>query len=68
MSSRRLHQLVAVLSDEQVPAALDDVRRRVGFRPRHPWPPAWFGMTKERRTDAAARVDETLAEGFGRSA
>jgi hypothetical protein len=60
-----LRRLVEDLPDEQVPAALEDVRRRVSPRKSGPWPPAWFGMATARRTDTAARADEILAEGFG---
>jgi hypothetical protein len=61
-----LRRLVDDLPDEQVPAALEDVRRRVAPREATPWPPSWFGMGVARRTDTAARADEILAEGFGR--
>jgi hypothetical protein len=68
MSAERdeLRQLVEELPDEQVPAALEDVRRRVAPRAVRSWPPRWFGAATAPRTDTAARADEILAEGFGR--
>jgi hypothetical protein len=63
-----LQRLVAELPDDQVPSALADVRRRLAAPVRRPWPPAWFGAATASRTDTAARADELLAEGFGRSA
>jgi hypothetical protein len=65
-----LARLVDELPDEDVPAVLADVRRRlqpVPDLPEGPWPPPWFGMIKSGRPDAASHVDEILAEGFGRS-
>jgi hypothetical protein len=61
-----LRRLVEDLPDEQVPAALEDVRRRVAPREARPWPPTWFATGTGRRADTAARTDEILAEGFGR--
>ncbi|MBE7187288.1 MAG: hypothetical protein INR67_03265 [Jatrophihabitans endophyticus] len=62
-----LRRLVDDLPDEQVPAALDDVRRRLApARDVRRWPPAWFGAGSSERTDVAARADELLADGFGR--
>jgi hypothetical protein len=70
MSAERdeLRRLVDELPDDQVHPALADVRRRVVPRTAGSWPPAWFGAAAARRTDTAARVDELLAEGFGRPA
>lgn len=70
MSAERdeLRRLVEELSDDQVPSALADVRRRAVRHAAGSWPPAWFGAAVARRTDTAANVDELLAEGFGRPA
>jgi hypothetical protein len=61
-----LHRLVEGLPDEQVPAALADLRargRKVGPRP---WPPTWFGAAEGSSPDVSERVDEILREGLGR--
>lgn len=63
-----LRRLVDDMPDDQVAATLDDVRRRLTPRAARPWPPEWFGAAKARQADTAARADEILAEGFGRSA
>jgi len=70
MSAEReeLRRLVEELPDDQVPSALADVRRRVVRPEPGSWPPPWFGVAVGRRTDTSERVDELLAEGFGRSA
>jgi len=60
-----LRRLVDDLPDEQIPAVLDDVRRRLRHASSGPWPPAWFGAGRGRRSDTARRADEILAEGFG---
>lgn len=60
-----LRRLVDDLPEEQVPAVLDDLRRRLRRAPAGHWPPAWFGAARGRRTDTARRVDEILSEGFG---
>ena len=70
MSAERdeLRRLVEELPDEQVPAALDEVRRQLQPAERaRSWPPAWFGAAKGSRSDVAARSEELLADGFGRS-
>lgn len=64
-----LHELIDNLPEEQVAGALADVRRRLQ-------PPrrvesrafAWVGSGQvgNARTDNAERVDELLADGFGR--
>jgi hypothetical protein len=63
-----LRQLVEDLPDEQVPPALEDVRRRLAIGENRVWPPRFFGAGIAERTDTAARADEILAGGFGRSA
>ncbi|MGQ0466568.1 MAG: hypothetical protein ACT4QG_14740 [Sporichthyaceae bacterium] len=64
-----LLRLVEDLPDRDVPAVLAEVRRHLdpAPEPSAAWPPAWFGSIRSGRTDTAARVDELLAEGFGRS-
>ena len=68
-----LHRLVDDLPEDQVADLLADARRRVGLQAPAAggtWPPAFFGSIKSAsngRTDNARRVDELLAEGFGRS-
>jgi hypothetical protein len=62
-----LRRLVEDLPDEQVPAVLDELRRRLRQAPSGQWPPAWFAAGRGRRTDTARRAEEILAEGFGRS-
>jgi len=64
-----LHRLVEELPDELVPAALDEVRRHLApaAHRRRPWPPSWFGAGSAVATDTAARSEELLADGFGRS-
>jgi len=69
MSPKReeLARLVQELSEEQVDVVLDDLRRRLAPPPKGEWPPVWFGMISSGERDSARRVDEILAEGFGRS-
>ncbi|MDN5855302.1 MAG: hypothetical protein L0K86_21150 [Actinomycetia bacterium] len=66
-----LHELIDELPDDQVEQVMDDLRRRARPRPaRTSEPFAWIGMVDEARngrTDNAQRVDELLADGFGRS-
>lgn len=61
-----LHRLVERLPEDQVSAALIQVRRLAGAAESPPWPPAWFGTITAGRADVSERVDELLAEGFGR--
>lgn len=61
-----LHRFVEQLSEDQVPAALVKVQRVAGATPLTSWPPAWFGAIKAGRTDTSERVDDLLAEVFGR--
>lgn len=62
-----LRRLVEDLREEQVPAALEDVRRHlVSTNASGAWPPAWFGAGAASRTDVAVRSEELLADGFGR--
>ncbi|ONM48159.1 hypothetical protein [Nocardia donostiensis] len=70
MSASRdeLHQLVDELPESQLPGLLADARRRLSPVRTGSWPPAWFGSATSRdgRTDTSNRIDELLAEGFGR--
>lgn len=61
-----LHRLVERLPEDQVSAALIEVQRLAGAAESSPWPPAWFGTITAGRADISERVDELLAEGFGR--
>lgn len=69
MSSDRdeLARLVREIPDGEVPAVLAEVRRRLAPASGGSWPPAFFGSVSSGRSDLARRVDEALAEGFGRS-
>lgn len=69
MSAERdeLARLVEVLPEDQVAAALADVRRHLRPARERTWPPAFFGAAKGHTSDTAARSEELLAEGFGRS-
>jgi hypothetical protein len=62
-----LHQVVEQLPDSELPGALAEVRRHLAVEGTRRWPPAWFGAAEGKRTDAARRSDELLAEGFGRA-
>jgi hypothetical protein len=70
MSTQReeLLRLAEELPEEEIPAVLDDVRRRLRTVKYRTWPPAWFGAGKGRTTDIAARATELLEDGFGRPA
>jgi hypothetical protein len=61
-----LRRLVEQLSDEQIPAALAEVQRLAASAETTEWPPPWFGAVTSKRADTSERVDELLAEGFGR--
>jgi hypothetical protein len=69
MTSERdeLRRLVEDLPDEQVAAAIEDLRRRLTTSAAGRWPPPWFGGATSRQPDAAAAADDLLANGFGRS-
>ena len=56
------------LPEDEVPVVLDDVRRNLSAVRGRSWPPAWFGAGEGRTTDVAARSEELLGDGFGRSA
>jgi hypothetical protein len=61
-----LHRLVDQLSDDQVPDALRALENMTAVPTAAPWPPPWFGSITSGRSDTSNRVDEILAEGFGR--
>jgi hypothetical protein len=62
-----LLRLVEELPEDELPAVLDDVRRHLHLAKRPSWPPAWFGAGEGRSTDVAARSEDLLRDGFGRS-
>jgi hypothetical protein len=70
MSAQReeLLRLVEELPEEEVPAVLDDVRRHLRAASERPLPPAWFGAGEGSADDIAARSENLLRDGFGRSA
>ena len=70
MSAEReeLRRLVERPPDEEVPAVLAEVRQHLATVGERPWPPAFFGARRAGRSDVAARSEELLGEGFGRSA
>jgi hypothetical protein len=63
-----LRRLVEQLPDEEIPAVLAEVRRHLVAVGERSWPPAFFGAGRAGRSDVAARSEEILGEGFGRSA
>jgi len=63
-----LRRLVEELPEAEVPAAMAELRLRVAPSADRPWPPVWFGAASGSRTDTAARSEELLENGFGRSA
>ena len=62
-----LLRLVEELPEDEVPVVLDDVRRHLRAVRHESWPPAWFGAGEGRTTDVAARSEDLLRDGFGRS-
>ena len=61
-----LRRLVEELPDEKVAAALVEVQRLTASSGAETWPPSWFGSITSHHADTSERVDEILAEGFGR--
>jgi hypothetical protein len=61
-----LIRLVQELSEDEVPAALAEVRRHLRPVKDRPWPPAWFAAAPGNGTAVGARSEELLQEGFGR--
>ncbi len=68
MQREELLRLVEELPEDEVLIVLDDVRRHLCLVHERSWPPAWFGAAESSASDTAARSEELLAEGFGRSA
>jgi hypothetical protein len=61
-------RLVEQLPDEDAPAVLAEVRPHLVTVGERSWPPAcFFGAGRAGRSDVAARSEEILGEGFGRS-
>lgn len=69
MSAERdeLRRLVDELPDDQVPGMLARVRSRLQPATDTAWPPKFFGIGTGRHTDTSTRIDELLADGFGRA-
>jgi hypothetical protein len=63
-----LRRLVEELPEGDVPAAVAELRLRAAPAAERAWPPPWFGAASGTRTDVAARAEELLEDGFGRSA
>lgn len=61
-----LRRLVEELPEDRVSVALVEVQRLVGSTDTPAWPPPWFGAVRSDRPDTSDRVDELLADGFGR--
>jgi hypothetical protein len=61
-----LRRLVEQLPEEQLSNALVELQRLAEEQPTGTWPPKWFGSITAGRSDTSQRVDEMLAEGFGR--
>ncbi len=63
-----LLRLVEEMPDQDVPAVLADVRRRLEpfAHPESSWPPAWFGIAEGDGTAIGRRSEELLEDGFGR--
>jgi hypothetical protein len=64
-----LRRLVEELPDEQLPAVLNEVRRRLEPVPTSTdanWPPRWFGAITSGGSDLGRNHEHVLAEGFGR--
>lgn len=67
-TKERLHQLVDELADEQANRALVLLQEISGALPadRRTVMPASLGIGASGRSDISSRVDEFLADGFGR--
>jgi hypothetical protein len=67
MSAERdeLERLVHEIPEDQVSAALAEIRRHLRPVRERRWPPAWFGIAPGDGAAVGARADELLAEGFG---
>ncbi|MFT3877345.1 MAG: hypothetical protein QM708_13130 [Propioniciclava sp.] len=70
VNREELRNLIDALPDEQIDQVLTELRRRVEPRPVPSDDAfAWIGAgpATNGRTDNATRVDDLLAEGFGRA-
>ena len=63
-----LFRLVEELPEDEVPIVLDEVHRHHRVVRGQSWPPVWFSSAEGSTDDVAARSDELLSDGFGRSA
>jgi len=62
-----LHRLVDALPDEQVTRAIAAVIRLTSDTPSKTlWPPPWIASIATDNGQISERIDEILAEGFGR--
>lgn len=63
-----LLRLVEEMPDQDVPAVLAEVRRRLEpvSRPASSWPPSWFGIADGDGTAIGRRSEELLEDDFGR--
>ncbi|HEU5474414.1 MAG TPA: hypothetical protein VFV67_27520 [Actinophytocola sp.] len=61
-----LMRLVQELPEDEVPAALTEVRRHLRPVEDRPWPSPWFAIAPGDGTAAGAQSEELLREGFGR--
>jgi hypothetical protein len=62
-----LRRLVDALPEEQVTRAIAEVTRLTsGSAPKTSWPPPWIASIAADDGDTSERIDEILAEGFGR--
>lgn len=60
-----LRELVERLPEEQVPAAVSDLKARLTDVGRgRQWPPAWFAVAEGSAPDVSERIEEILAEGL----
>ena len=62
-----LIRLAGQLDDAGVQALLAVARDRARLAEARPWPPSWFGSIDLGPGDVSQRVDEVLAQGYGRS-
>jgi hypothetical protein len=61
-----LIRLARELPEDQVPAALADVRKHLWPIGDRPWPPAFFASAPGDGVGIAEQADELLRKGFGR--
>jgi hypothetical protein len=63
-----LLRLVEELPENEGPVVLDYVRRHLCAARDKSWPPGLFGAGRSESADVAARSEDVLGDGFGRSA